>query len=448
MQQLIISIGIAFLVIVIFGMLAVFLRFQNGYWFWEMIVDEYPTGGQMGGQIVFLPPFVEEYIPAVPQFSLSDAEKKHLFRRETPITEELPICGIVSPRETSVPIREMLDDGHFSKAVVSDMLGTTLETHPVLDMPIIDRKHVIIIGDTGNGKTQTQIRMIVSDIQHGAQVFWLSPHLALYNQEDQPTDLRPIAGHFKQVFNYQEIGTYLSAFAREANRRLPLYRNDEPVGPTIVVYLDEWPGIVEVCEDVAVEALRMIAREGRKVRIFLVVASQDALAETLGVRSGVRAQFNTRLVGSVDSYSWVACVGKGIPRVTPTRKGEWMCVRGGHPMMTVHIHPAPPELVQEIAHLPPVELMEIRTIEVIPQRTNVPSEVIRVMEWVSAEPNISHRELARRLWPESGDGGGRYALRAKLLRDQIEEAVTLFPVTEEIEQDEDGSPEPSNTVTP
>ena len=356
---------------------------------------------------------------------------------ETGDTEELLDTVAVVPGKEIVLGGYFMARHPFSAQTITDTLGETAKKHPVLDMDILTRNHLMIAGIQGNGKTQTQIRFMVEDIRRGAQVWWMTPHLALYNEEDQPTDLRPIEKHFRQVFEYDQIGMQLRAFAAESTRRLPFYRRNEPVGETIVVYLDEWPGIVQVLGDEVTEALQTIAREGRKCRVFLVLASQDALVKTLGIESGVREQFNTRLVGRVDQFSWTALVGKGFPRYKPSKPGEWTYAGGWDDPQVVQIGLTPASTIEEIAKTEPKVFTNI-DVEFIPQgmiSTNNDDVVLalRVAELLKTEPNISNRKIARTLWPESGDGGGRWSQRADVLKAQVEQAVTLLPVTPPVE---------------
>lgn len=356
---------------------------------------------------------------------------------ETGETEELLEKVVVAGPEEIVLGGYFMARHPFSAQTITDTLGETAKKHPVLDMDILTRKHLIIAGIQGNGKTQTQIRFMVEDIRRGAQVWWMTPHLALYNEEDQPTDLRPIEKHFRQVFEYDQIGMQLRAFAAESTRRLPFYRRNEPVGETIVVYLDEWPGIVQVLGDEVTEALQTIAREGRKCRVFLALASQDALTKTLGIESGVREQFNTRLVGRVDQASWLALVGKGVPRHRPSKPGEWTYAGGWEDPSVVQIGLTPASLIEEIAKTEPKVFTDIDVTSVPQGTTSTTNDdvllALRVAEMIRDDPTISSRKVARRLWPESGDGGGRWAVRAGVLRAQVEAAVTLLPVTPPVE---------------
>lgn len=349
--------------------------------------------------------------------------------------------------ELGTPVEERSNnpiDAESAFEAVEQLVRGDVGLHPILDLDMLDRKHVILAGDTGNGKTQGQIAMMVRDIRRGAQVFWLNPDLALYNTEDQPTDLRPIEKHFVQVFDYAEILAHLETFVTIIQDRMANYRSNQPVGHFIIIYLDEWPGIVQVLGDPVTEAFKFIARQGRKVRVFLNMASQDALVDTIGVKSGVRHQFATRLVGRVDASSWTGLMGSGIPREDPERRGEWRWARPGG-FQKVQIDPASKWEIAEIANRPAGVFpeFEIRSTQNNSIASSTLREFILVAGWLAEDETISNREIARRLWPESipgSNGGGTWSVRAKVLRDQ----VLLLSVTGGTES---GVPEPV-TVTP
>lgn len=360
------------------------------------------------------------------------------------LDEEL---GTPEELRSSTPI-----DPESAFVAVERLVHGEVGRHAILDMDMDQRKHVIIAGETGNGKTQSQIAMMVRDIRRGAQVFWLNPHLALFNSEDQPTDLRPIKDRFVQVYDYEEILGYMEAFVALIQERMDRYRANEPVGHFIVIYLDEWPGIVQVLGDGVTEAFKAIAREGRKVRIFLNMASQDALVKTIGLESGVRAQFATRLAGRLDAYSWRVLMGEGITRVDPSRRGEWSWGQQGAPQK-VQIDPAN---TWEIAEIAKSSARIFDAIEIVPHGNNQSSEhmqqLVLVSKWIGENPNISNREIARRLWPQSGSGGGTWATRARVLREEVF-AVTVTDgaesgVTEPITVTEEDDVTVTPPVTP
>jgi|GEM_PF-4630609 len=177
------------------------------------------------------------------------------------------------------------------------------------------RQATLIAAAPGDGKTQTMIHMMLADIERGYQVAWLSTHLTLFHPEDQPTDLRPVAHLFQQIAEGDKIVAALKHISSLIDVRLPLYRRGADVGQDIVLYIDEWPGLVEDYGDEITSLLRRIVREARKCKLWPVIVAQDAQVETLGFRSGVRSAFTTRLLSRfVDQGTWQGLVGPGVER--------------------------------------------------------------------------------------------------------------------------------------
>jgi hypothetical protein len=166
---------------------------------------------------------------------------------------------------------------------------------------------VFFVGNPGCGKTQAQIKFLVSEVESGTSVVWISPHYTLYHPEDQPTDLRPMKHKFRQVGNYQDIAAELATIRELVDKRLEKYREGEGVGKKMVLVIDELPAISDVCGKKTMADLVSILREGRKTKVFVVAAAQDALTETLGIKSGARNLFQqVYLAWNIDQHSWNA----------------------------------------------------------------------------------------------------------------------------------------------
>jgi hypothetical protein len=155
----------------------------------------------------------------------------------------------------------------------------------------------------------------------------LNPHYTAYHPEDQPLDLRPLAQAFEAVYEYADIEATLRALAAQIDARMPIYRAGQDVGHVISVLIDEWPAVQmseygKSCADL----LARIVREGRKCKVFVTIATQDAQVSTLGFSGGLRSSFATRLCGNVDNATWRACLGDTAQRKVP--RGVWASDRG------------------------------------------------------------------------------------------------------------------------
>lgn len=192
-----------------------------------------------------------------------------------------------------------------------------------VDLQPDEREHTLITARTGDGKTYTSIALMVRDIMHGAEVFWLNPQLTLYHPKDQPLNLHPIAHCFHQVDDYGEILATLRRVYRLGEQRKPLYKAGKNVGHTIALHIDEWPAIYNALGDEAASVLVSILRECRKLNIWVTMGTQDLLTETNGFSTGARAMFTTKLAGNVDDTTWRAVVGAGVKKI-PVAKEAWM----------------------------------------------------------------------------------------------------------------------------
>lgn len=207
-----------------------------------------------------------------------------------------------------------------------------------LRMTSAERRHTIIIGAPGDGKTQTQLALMIGDIRRGDQVIWASTNLALYHARDQRTDLRPIAHLFEHTREPLAIMAVLRWAAAEVDRRMPRYHANQPHGDPIVIYVDELGGLYRQFGETLVNAMRNIAEQGRKVDMYLVLVAHNALKDATGLDMALKPLFQTRLLGNVDQATWTAMVGPGIKlRSVPDGRGLWHMPDRRNQIHEVHI---------------------------------------------------------------------------------------------------------------
>lgn len=161
-----------------------------------------------------------------------------------------------------------------------------------------DLCHVALAGLTGNGKT-TLMRLLVSQLEYvGAKVLILNPHYTSYDIKKHE-DWTPIERHLYRppVTDFAAIGGVMKWVATVLLRdRMERYRQSISWGEPIFVVIDELPAIVKQVPEFP-EYVSAILREGRKVDILLIVASQDFLARTVGPDEGgaVRKNYKTKM---------------------------------------------------------------------------------------------------------------------------------------------------------
>lgn len=246
------------------------------------------------------------------------AQRRRMAYVEAPLVTDTP--SSVSPVTWSEPARPARPQHTALPAEESTPLPPM---HPQ-QLTSAERRHTLLVGSEGDGKTQAQIAVLVGDIARGDQVIWASTNLSLYHSRDQQTDLRPLVRHFEQTRDALEIMAVLQWASAEVDRRMPFYHADRPHGHPIVIHIDELGGLYRTFGDTLVAAMRNIAEQGRKVDVFLFLVAHSALKESTGLDAALKPLFKTRLLGNVDQFTWTALVGPGNKlRGVPDGNGLW-----------------------------------------------------------------------------------------------------------------------------
>jgi hypothetical protein len=130
------------------------------------------------------------------------------------------------------------------------------------------------------------------------------------------------------------IDTAFTALREELSRR---YRPGEPVGRPLTIFIDEYPAIAANCPEARATFLSL-AREGAKPRMRLVVLTQDANVETLGIsgQGEVRKNFTRLLLGSFAVQAMSACAPQRWPAVLEHRGTRTMVDRSALPKIAAH----------------------------------------------------------------------------------------------------------------
>lgn len=153
--------------------------------------------------------------------------------------------------------------------------------------------HVALVGATGGGKSNL-LRLLLPQLQSlGAKIVLADPHFAPFDPESGE-DWRQIAArlYMRPAVRGGEIADLLRWLCEQIDLRLSLRRRGERVGRPLFLAFDELPVITELVPD-AMDAISRILREGRKVNVLTVGASQDMLVKTIGGSSAVRDCYRT-----------------------------------------------------------------------------------------------------------------------------------------------------------
>lgn len=191
-----------------------------------------------------------------------------------------------------------------------------------------DLCHVALTGATGNGKSSI-MRMLMAQLCYaGAKVLYLNPHFTWFDRESEmPEDWTPFESYlFQDPMECRKtsvIGQYLEQIATELlPKRLDKYARSIPLGKPYFIVIDEIPSIMAELPNAA-KHLGKILREGRKVGIYLITASQDFLVRTIdpsGKNGGaVRQCFRTAYYTGGDqttANTLLDLKGKPLPETT------------------------------------------------------------------------------------------------------------------------------------
>jgi Helicase HerA, central domain len=201
-----------------------------------------------------------------------------------------------------------------------------------------DLCHVAIAGSTGHGKSSLT-RLLMSQLCYaGASVLLLDPHYTAYDSEtgDDWTPFTPYLVYDPmECCKYSVIDHYLQQIATVLiPQRLERRRQGKKMGKPYFVVVDELPAIVAQIKG-ASGYLATILRQGRKVGVFVISASQGFLIKTMFPEgdSAVRDCYQTAYDVGGDARSSLALLGIPAAKMPDVRlgKGTVMLRHGAHP---------------------------------------------------------------------------------------------------------------------
>lgn len=204
-------------------------------------------------------------------------------------TEPLPDERQRKPLPVRLTLSRLLDSG-FEPSLEQIFLAYTPDGAPIT-VRAKDLCHVALAGSTGGGKSSI-MRLLMSQLcTSGASVLLLNPHYTRYDiQADPPEDWTPFEPYLvydpMACREYDVIEFYLNQIAEDLlPKRLKKYAQSQPLGNPYFLIIDEYPAIVAHIKK-APDYLAAILREGRKVGIYLITASQDFLVSTVSPGGG------------------------------------------------------------------------------------------------------------------------------------------------------------------
>jgi hypothetical protein len=174
--------------------------------------------------------------------------------------------------------------------------------------------HVAFGGKTGAGKTNLMRLFLTQLCAAGMEVYLCDPHFTPQNIRTQE-DWRPIAVRLQgggPLVDKDAIVALLDGTGAELDRRLARWHAGADPGPARFYAIEELP-LLAAYDKEFMPKLGRLLREGRKLGLYVIMASQDLLISTLGGSSGLRAQFQTLYYGGGDDTTRKVMVGYRTP---------------------------------------------------------------------------------------------------------------------------------------
>jgi hypothetical protein len=206
-------------------------------------------------------------------------------------TSTPPILALEAPARAGLP--GAIDLSALDVRPTLDHILLGIDELGQITVSVQDLCHVALLGSTGGGKSNL-LRLILPQLQKiGASVILADPHFAPLDPESGD-DWRPIADRLihAPAVSAAAIDQELSFMLDELQRRLEKRNKHEPIGVPLFFAFDELPVICDLVRD-APARLGKLLREGRKVSLLTVGASQSMLIKEVGGSSTLRDQYRT-----------------------------------------------------------------------------------------------------------------------------------------------------------
>lgn len=164
---------------------------------------------------------------------------------------------------------------------------------------IDDAPHLMIAGRTAAGKTTLASAILAERIQGGDEVLVIDPH----DQPDKWYGIQAVGGGRQ----YGAILAMLDRVVAEMDARYQAFNGGTPTAafPRLTVLVDEVPAIMDACLNEKRKMIdarwsnfaRQLGSEARKVRISVILLTQSALVQDIGVNTAMRKNFSRIALG-------------------------------------------------------------------------------------------------------------------------------------------------------
>jgi hypothetical protein len=291
-----------------------------------------------------------------------------------------------------------------------------------ITVPVDGLCHVALVGATGGGKSNL-MRLLLPQLQAiGARVCLADPHFAPIDP-DSGEDWRAIASRLHQApaVSPAEIAALLGYLTDELDRRIAQRRRGERWGAPLFLALDELPVIADTVPG-AVDQLGRLLREGRKVGVYSVGASQSMLVKVVGGDSAARECYRTAFYVGGDVRSASALLDMPQREIDDGPLGAGVALlrsKATSPARLVRVPLASNAAIDGLLGTPGGSLMEAKVEQA--SRSPIRPEVARALELFRSGLDVS--QIVKELRGIDAQGGRRYQEAAREMQALLREAL-------------------------
>lgn len=214
-------------------------------------------------------------------------------------------AALVAPAVASLPgLTDMAGIGHVP-TVESILLGLGLNGERIT-VPAKALCHVALVGATGGGKSNLMRLLLAQVLAVGANVVLVNPHHATIDAETGE-DWTSIERRLQMApaVKAAAMEAALRFIVGELDSRMERRAKGEKVGGPLFLAIDELPSVAKAVPTV-MDDLGRILREGRKVGVLVIGASQSMLVKSLGGDATLRDAYRTAYYLGGDLHSGAA----------------------------------------------------------------------------------------------------------------------------------------------
>lgn len=265
--------------------------------------------------------------------------------------------------------------------------------------------HILIVGSTGSGKTWLAQALATT---RAGYVAILDPKWKPRKWGNAP------AITVDDDLSYTSLERACQSLLEELKKRQVELKHGVETFQPLTVVVEELPTLLDECPSAAL-LFKRLGQIGRELRIRVIGLSQSDRVKTLKLEGEGDARSNYLFI-RLGEHAIAVCPGAA-ELVRPATI-EWQ--KRNYPIDVSRI----PELIEQ-----PISPDRWWTVDTYQhdmtqhyQQKSLSENHIKVAMWLAKEPDISIREIARRIYPGS-DGSGSYSMQAKKIVEEVQQII-------------------------